>query len=88
MSASNGHVPPHQDDVFDEIAAILEREDIAADVIGSVRLSALDSLLITEILAVLEDHVGHRIVEEAFPPEETTLADLVAFAEQYGAPAP
>lgn len=83
MSAPNGHRPPTQD-VYSEIASILEREEIAADETGAVLLSALDSLLITEILAVLEDHVGHRIVEEAFPPEETTLADLVAFAEQYG----
>jgi acyl carrier protein len=66
----------------DEIATILEREGIPFGDVGAIPLHDLDSLLITELLCVIEDHAGHRIVEEAFPPGETTLADLAAFAEQ------
>lgn len=82
MTTTNGSRPVHA--AVAEIGAILEREGFAGDRVDAIPLSDLDSLLITEILAVLDEHVGHRIVEEAFPPEETTVADLMTFAEQEG----
>jgi acyl carrier protein len=62
------------------VAEILEREELGGGVAEATRLEEVDSLLVAELVVALSDEVGRPVAVEAFPPDVTTLADLVRFA--------
>ena len=62
------------------VAEILEREEFTSDEVESTLLDEVDSLLVAELVVALSDEVGRQVAIEAFPPDTTTLADLVRFA--------
>ncbi len=52
------------------------------DTADTVPLLQLDSLLITEILCLVEEEIGRPLAAETFDPLTSTVGDLIAFVQQ------
>lgn len=69
----------------DRVAELLALDGVSDGVdYEFLTLDELDSLLILELLAIVEESVGHQVSSEAFPPSLTSVADVLRFAELNG----
>jgi acyl carrier protein len=67
-----------------QIAVALEEAGHGDEPLDLLLLSECDSLLVAEMIAIVEDAVGRTVEPEAFSPEFSSVADLLRFAEQVG----
>ena len=67
------------------IEAILAQEGLKPADWDCLMLTEIDSILVAELMATAADVAGHVVAEDAFPPAETSVGDLVRFSGQYTA---
>lgn len=61
------------------IEALLLEEEIHPDEYSSIRVIDLDSLLVEELMALIDRSVGYQVEVSAFTTSDATLADVIAF---------
>lgn len=72
---------------FEEVfIGLVDSELGPGEDLGQVRLLDLDSLLVTEMLVIVEEAVGRAVEIETFDPSITTVRDLARFCSSNGRP--
>lgn len=67
-----------------QILEIVAHEGMDVSEPDRVRLIELDSLLVAEIVTLMEDACGHALAIESIDPQQTSVGDVVRFCEQQG----